>query len=62
MRVESKIKNTWNCLLVQKVGTKEQEQEKEDQRREKEKLEFDQAVGVSKLLKKIMNSVSIAIL
>lgn len=62
VRVESKVKNTWNYLLIQKVGTKEQEKEKEDQRREKEKLEFDQAVGISNLLKKIMNSVSITIL
>lgn len=59
MRVESKVENTWNYLLVQKVGTKEQEKKKEDERREKEKLEFEQAVGISNILKKIINSVSI---
>ncbi|EFN75773.1 poly(A)-specific ribonuclease PARN [Harpegnathos saltator] len=56
VRIESKIENTWQCLSVQKVGTKEQEEAKENQRREKEKLEFDQAVGVSNLLKKVLNS------
>lgn len=61
VKVESKVLNTWNCLLVQKVGTEEEEKEKENKKQEKEKLEFDQAVGLSNLLKKIISCVSIAI-
>ncbi|XP_070530991.1 poly(A)-specific ribonuclease PARN isoform X2 [Cardiocondyla obscurior] len=56
LRIESKIENTWNCLSVQKIGTKEEEEEKEKEKREKEKLELKQAVGLSNLLKKIVES------
>ncbi|XP_012226535.1 poly(A)-specific ribonuclease PARN [Linepithema humile] len=56
VRVESKVENTWHCLLVQKAGSKEEEEEKENQRREKEKLEIRRAVGLSTLLKKIVES------
>jgi len=59
VRVESKVENTWHCLLVQKAGSKEEEEEKENQRREKEKLEIRRAVGLSTLLKKIVESVSV---
>lgn len=59
VRVENKIENTWHCLLVQKTGTKEEEEEWESKKREKEKLEIKQAVGLSSLLKKIVESVSI---
>lgn len=59
MRIESKIENTWQCLLVQRAGTKEEEEERENERREKEKLEIKQAIGLSSLLKKIVESVSI---
>lgn len=59
VRIESKIENTWQCLLVQRAGTKEEEEERENERREKEKLEIKQAIGLSSLLKKIVESVSI---
>lgn len=58
VRIESKIENTWQCLLVQKAGTKEEEEERDNEKREKEKLEIKQAVGLSNLLKKIAESVS----
>ncbi|XP_072749603.1 poly(A)-specific ribonuclease PARN isoform X2 [Anoplolepis gracilipes] len=56
VRVESKVENTWLCLSIQKAGTKEEEEQKENQRREREKLEIKQAVGLSNLLKKIVES------
>ncbi|KMQ84136.1 poly -specific ribonuclease parn [Lasius niger] len=56
VRVESKVENTWQCLSIQKIGTKEEEEEKENKKREKEKLEIKQAVGLSNLLKKIVES------
>lgn len=59
LRIEGKIEKTWHCLSVQKVGTKEEEEEKDNQRRDKEKLEMIQAVGLSNLLRKIVESVSI---
>ncbi|XP_018310858.1 poly(A)-specific ribonuclease PARN isoform X2 [Mycetomoellerius zeteki] len=54
--VESKMENGWQCLLVQRAGTKEEEEERENQKQEKEKLEVKQAVGLSNLLKKIVES------
>lgn len=59
MRIENKVENTWHCLLVQKAGSKEEEEKKESQMREREKLEIKQAVGLSSLLKKIVESVSV---
>lgn len=59
MRVESKIENTWQCLSIQRAGTKEEEEEREVEKRNKEKLEIKHAVGLSNLLKKIVESVSI---
>lgn len=59
VRLENKIVNTWNCILVQKAGTEEEEKEKDAQKREKEKLEIVEAVGLSNLLKKIVDSVSV---
>lgn len=59
VRIETKIENTWQCLLVQRAGTKEEEEGKDNEKREKEKLEVKQAVGLSSLLKKIVESVSI---
>ncbi|KAL6446904.1 hypothetical protein ACFW04_001363 [Cataglyphis niger] len=56
VRVEGKVENTWHCLSIQKVGTKEEEEKKENQKRENEKLEMKQAVGFSNLLKKIVES------
>lgn len=61
VRVESKVENTWHCLSIQKAGTKEEEEEKENQKREKEKLEMKQAVGLSSLLKKIVESEKIIV-
>lgn len=58
VKVESKIENTWHCLLVRRAGNKEEEEEKENEKREKEKLEIKQAIGLSNLLKKIVESVS----
>lgn len=58
VRIESKIENTWHCLSVQKAGTKKEEMEKDNQRLKKEKLEIEQAIGLSNLLKKISQSVS----
>lgn len=59
IRLENKIENTWNCILVQRSGTEEEEKQKDSQKREKEKLEIAKAVGLSNLLKKIADSVSI---
>lgn len=56
IRLENKIENTWNCILVQRAGTEEEEKEKDSQKREKEKLEIAEAVGLSNLLKKIADS------
>lgn len=61
VRVENKIENTWHCLLVRRAGTKEEEEERENEKREKEQMEIKQAVGLSSLLKKIVESVSIQI-
>ncbi|KYN27188.1 Poly(A)-specific ribonuclease PARN [Trachymyrmex cornetzi] len=59
--VENKMENGWQCLLVQRVGTKQEEEERENQKREKEKLEVKQAVGLSNLLKKIVESEKIIV-
>lgn len=56
VRIEGKIENTWHCLSIQKTGTKEEEEEKDNKKREKDKLEIKQAVGLSQLLKKIVES------
>ncbi|XP_012535917.1 poly(A)-specific ribonuclease PARN isoform X2 [Monomorium pharaonis] len=61
VRIETKIENTWQCLLVQKTGTKEEEEEKDNEKRQKEKLEIQQAVGLSNLLKKIVESEKIIV-
>lgn len=61
VRVENKIENTWHCLLVRRAGTKEEEEERENEKRKKEQMEIKQAVGLSSLLKKIVESVSIQI-
>lgn len=58
LRIEGKVENTWQCLLVQKIGTEDEEEEKDNQKRDKEKLELTQAVGLSNLLRKIVESVS----
>ena len=56
--IENKMEDGWQCLLVRRVGTNEEEEEMENQKREKEQLEIKQAVGLSNLLKKIVESVS----
>ncbi|KAG5319117.1 PARN ribonuclease, partial [Acromyrmex heyeri] len=57
--VENKMENGWQCLLVRRAGTKEEEEERENQKQEKEKLEVKEAVGLSNLLKKIVESVKL---
>lgn len=57
LRVESKSDCSGPSLVVQRSGTKEEEEQKEVERREREKLEIKQAVGLSLLLRKIADSV-----
>lgn len=44
-------------IVVYKLGNKEDEEQKEADRREKEKLDVQEAVGLSALLRKIADSV-----
>lgn len=59
VRVESKIENTWHCLSIQRAGTKEEEEKKDIEKHDKEKSEIKEAIGLSSLFKKIVESVSI---
>ncbi|XP_018342732.1 PREDICTED: poly(A)-specific ribonuclease PARN-like isoform X1 [Trachymyrmex septentrionalis] len=59
--IENKMEDGWQCLLVRRVGTNEEEEEMENQKREKEQLEIKQAVGLSNLLKKIVESEKIIV-
>ncbi|KZC04656.1 Poly(A)-specific ribonuclease PARN [Dufourea novaeangliae] len=56
LRVESKSDCSGHSLIVQRSGTREEEEHKEIQRREREKLEIKEAVGFSTVLKKIAES------
>ena len=56
LRVEGKSDCSGPSLVVQRSGTKEEEEQKEIERREREKLEIKQAVGLSLLLRKIADS------
>ncbi|XP_015595875.2 poly(A)-specific ribonuclease PARN isoform X1 [Cephus cinctus] len=56
IRLESKTEGGGQCLVVQKIGTKEEEKQREVERREKEKSEVQEAVGLSALLRKIADS------
>ncbi|XP_012258948.2 poly(A)-specific ribonuclease PARN-like [Athalia rosae] len=56
LRLEGKTDSGGQCLVVQRMGTKEEEEKKEAERREKEKIEMQEAVGLSALLRKIADS------
>ncbi|KAG7212022.1 hypothetical protein KM043_011217 [Ampulex compressa] len=56
LRLESRSDNKHHYILVQRTGTKEEEEQKEAERKEREKMEIKQAVGMSTLLRKIANS------
>lgn len=57
VRLETRNENGNQHIVVCKLGTKEEEEKKEAERREKEKLEVQEAVGLSILLRKIVDSV-----
>ncbi|XP_053972981.1 poly(A)-specific ribonuclease PARN-like [Hylaeus volcanicus] len=56
LRVENKSDCSGHSLIVQRSGTKEEEEQKETERRDRELMEIKQAVGLSALLKKISES------
>nr|XP_033321022.1 poly(A)-specific ribonuclease PARN-like isoform X2 [Megalopta genalis] len=56
LRVESKIDYLGHSLVVQRSGTKKEEEQKDAERREREKMEIKEAVGLSSLLRKIADS------
>lgn len=58
LKVESRMDNFGCSLAIQRLGTKEEEEQKDTLKREKEKLEIKQAVGLSLLMRKIADSVS----
>ena len=53
LKVESRMDNFGCSLAIQRLGTKEEEEQKDTLKREKEKLEIKQAVGLSMLMRKI---------
>lgn len=59
LRLEGRSDSNGQCLVVQRTGSKEEEEKKEAERREKEQNEVKQAVGLSALLKKIADAVSL---
>lgn len=59
VRLESRNDNGNQYIIAHKMGTKEEEELIEAEKREKERLEVQQAVGLSALLRKIADSVSI---
>ncbi|XP_076623597.1 poly(A)-specific ribonuclease PARN isoform X2 [Colletes latitarsis] len=56
LRVESKSDCSGYRLVVQRSGSKEEEEQKETLRREKEITEIKEAIGLSALMKKISDS------
>ncbi|XP_043585403.1 poly(A)-specific ribonuclease PARN-like isoform X1 [Bombus pyrosoma] len=56
LRIESKMENFGCSLVVQRLGTKEEEEQREIEKREKERTEIQHAVGLSKLMRKIADS------
>ncbi|XP_006617598.1 poly(A)-specific ribonuclease PARN-like isoform X1 [Apis dorsata] len=56
LKVESKMNNFGCSLVVQRLGTKEEEEQREIEKREREKTEIQQAVGLSILMRKIADS------
>lgn len=61
LKVESKMNNFGCILVVQRLGTKEEEEQREIEKREREKTEIQQAVGLSILMRKIADSVCLII-
>lgn len=61
LKVESKMNNFGCSLVVQRLGTKEEEEQREIEKREREKTEIQQAVGLSILMRKIADSVRLVI-
>lgn len=59
VRIESKHDNNNHVLVVTRLGSKEEEQQLENEKLEKEKQEVQRAVGLTALLNKIVDSVSI---
>nr|XP_034174553.1 poly(A)-specific ribonuclease PARN-like isoform X2 [Osmia lignaria] len=53
LKVESRMDNFGCSLAIQRLGTKEEEEQKDILKKEKEKLEIKQAVGLSMLMRKI---------
>lgn len=60
LKVESKMDNFGCILVIQRLGTKEDEERKEVEKKEREKTEVQQAVGLSLLMRKIADSVRLA--
>ncbi|KAK9309234.1 hypothetical protein QLX08_000987 [Tetragonisca angustula] len=56
LRIESKLENFACSLVIQRSGTKEEEEQKDVEKREKERTEIQQAVGLSMLMRKISDS------
>ncbi|XP_046483955.1 poly(A)-specific ribonuclease PARN isoform X2 [Neodiprion pinetum] len=56
LRLEGKTDSSGQWLVVQKMGSKEEEEKKEVERKEKEQNDIKQAVGLSALLRKISDS------
>lgn len=61
LKVESKMNNFGCSLVVQRLGTKEEEEQRDIEKREREKTEIQQAVGLSILMRKIADSVRLVI-
>lgn len=61
LKVESKMNNFGCSLVIQRLGTKEEEEQREIEKREREKTEIQQAVGLSILMRKIADSVRLVI-
>ncbi|XP_016842448.1 poly(A)-specific ribonuclease PARN isoform X4 [Nasonia vitripennis] len=56
IRLETRNENGNQFIIVSKIGTKEEEEQKETERKERVKLEVQEAVGLSVLLRKIADS------
>ncbi|CAK9833269.1 Poly(A)-specific ribonuclease PARN [Anthophora retusa] len=56
LKVESKLDNFVCNLVVQRLGSKEEEEQKESEKKERERMEVQQAVGLSILMRKIAES------
>lgn len=59
VRLESRNDNGNHVLIVTRLGSREEEDQLESEKLEKEKEEVQRAVGLSALLYKIVDSVSV---